>query len=234
MSSLNGLSVLVVGSSGVLGSAIARCLADEGVLLTLHARSATLSQPNSVPGALVYCDLRDPASAETLVTSALEAHGRLDGIVNAAGLVAFGPASQATTDATEALFAINATAPMSLLRAAHPSLLASAAAHREPFFVTLSGIVSESPTANMAAYSASKAALAAFGHAAARELRRDGVRLLDARPGHTETGLAARAVEGSPPQMPPGMDPAAVARRIVEAIIAGERDLPSGAFNSVP
>jgi hypothetical protein len=56
------------------------------------------------------------------------------------------------------------------------------------------------------------------------------VRLLDARPGHTETGLATRPVEGRAPSFPPGLDPDAVAARIVRAIVDGEKDLPSSAF----
>ncbi|QAV70057.1 SDR family oxidoreductase [Salinibacterium sp. UTAS2018] len=234
MMSLSGLSILVVGSSGGLGSAISRCLADEGARLTLHARSEASSTATAALGTSVYADLRDPAAAGALVAAALDAYGQLDGVVNAAGLVAFGPAALASVDTVDDLFAVNTAAPMSLLRAAHSALLESAAAQREPFFVTLSGIVSESPTANMAAYSASKAALAAFGQAAGRELRREGVRLLDARPGHTETGLATRPIHGEAPRMPQGMEPDYVARRIVDAIIQGEKDLPSGAFHTAP
>jgi len=82
----------------------------------------------------------------------------------------------------------------------------------------------------MAAYSASKAALAAFDQAAARELRRAGIRLIDARPPHTETGLAQRPVYGTAPRLPTGLDPDAVAARILAAIRDDETDLPSSAF----
>ncbi|MGV8857782.1 SDR family NAD(P)-dependent oxidoreductase [Rhodoglobus sp.] len=230
MTSLAGSSILVVGASGGLGSAIARILAAEGAILTLHGRSEEKVRARAVPGTFVKSDLRDSGSGVELISAALGAHGQLDGVINAAGVVAFGPASHADDETMDALFTVNALGPMRLLRAARPALLESAAAKRDPFFLTLSGIVSESPTANMAAYSASKAALAAFGQAAGRELRRDGIRLLDARPGHTETGLATRPVAGTAPTMPTGFDPADVARRIVDAIVAGEKDLPSGAF----
>jgi cyclic-di-GMP-binding biofilm dispersal mediator protein len=82
----------------------------------------------------------------------------------------------------------------------------------------------------MAAYSASKAAAWAAMQAAARELRRRGIDVIDARPPHTETGLAGRAIAGTAPRMPEGLAPAAVAERIVAAIAAGERDLPAEAF----
>jgi cyclic-di-GMP-binding biofilm dispersal mediator protein len=185
-----------------------------------------------MPGAVVAADLRDAGSSAALVGAALVAHGQLDGVINAAGVVAFGPASDTNSETMDALFAINTLAPMNLLRAARPSLLESAEAGREPFFLTISGIVSESPTANMASYSASKAALSAFGSAAGRELRREGIRVIDARPGHTETGLATRPIAGTAPAMPAGFTPVHVARRIVDAIISGEKDLPSGAFTT--
>ena len=96
--------------------------------------------------------------------------------------------------------------------------------------VNVSAVVAEQPTAGMAAYSASKAALAAFDAAAGRELRRARIRLLDARPPHTETGLASHPVAGTAPTLPRGLDPAAVAARIVAAVENGERDLPAHAF----
>jgi short-subunit dehydrogenase len=232
MTSLAGSSILVVGASGGLGSAIARILAEEGALLTLHGRSEEKLRALGIPGAIVCSDLLDADSGANLVATALVAHGKLDGVINAAGVVAFGPSADTTDETTNTLFTVNAFGPMNLLREARPALLESAAANRDPFFVTLSGIVSESPTANMAAYSASKSALAAFVQAASREVRRDGIRLLDARPGHTETGLASRPVAGAAPNMPTGFDPADVARRIVDAITSGEKDLPSGAFTA--
>ncbi|MHC5797198.1 SDR family NAD(P)-dependent oxidoreductase [Lacisediminihabitans sp. FW035] len=226
MTELSGAVVLVVGASGVLGGEISK---------RLEAAGATVVRAGRNPGHLggpdaFLADLTDETAAAALIAASLRAHDRLDGVVIAAGVVAFGPAS-AVTDATlDRLFETNALAPIRLIREAAAPLEASAAAGRKPFVVTLSGIVAESPTAGLAAYSASKAALAAFVQASARELRRVGIRLLDARPGHTETGLATRAIAGTAPAFPPGLDPAAVAERIVRAIVDEEKDLPSSAF----
>lgn len=232
MTSLAGSSILVVGATGGLGRQIAHILAAEGALLTLHGRTTERLAALGIDGARVTGDLRDAGTAADLVAAALNAHGRLDGVVNAAGVVAFGPMAEVSDDTIDTLMAVNAAAPMRLLRAAYPALIESSGNHRDPFVLTLSGVVSESPTANMAAYSASKAALAAFAKAAGREIRRDGIRFVDARPGHTETGLATRPIQGSAPRLPAGYSPADVARRVVDAIIAGERDLPSTAFAS--
>lgn len=54
--------------------------------------------------------------------------------------------------------------------------------------------------------------------------------MIDVRPPHTETGLADRAIAGTAPRLPTGLDPDAVAARIVQAIVDGETDLPSEAF----
>ena len=226
MTELSGAVVLVVGASGVLGAEIARLLEAKGSTVVRAGRNPDhLTGPDTV-----LADLTDEAAAATLVAAAVRAHDRLDGIVIAAGVVAFGPASEVTDETLRRLFEVNALGPIRLIREVAPHLVASATAGRKPFIVTLSGIVSESPTTGLAAYSASKAALAAFVQASSRELRRSGVRVLDARPGHTETGLATRAIAGTAPAFPPGLAPSAVAERIVRAIVDDEKDLPSSAF----
>ena len=230
MTTLPGSVVLVVGATGGLGREIARQLSAAGATLVLAGRDAARLDALGIPGTVVTGDLTDATAVDALVARAVLANGGLDGVVNAAGVVAFGPALRLEDAALAELFAVNTLAPIRLLRAAGDSLAASAAAGRQPFFVTLSGIVSETPTAGLAAYSASKAALAAFGQAVGRELRRSGIRVIDARPGHTETGLAARAISGTAPGFPAGLRPEAVAARIVAAIAAGERDLGSSAF----
>lgn len=226
MTELGGAVVLVVGASGVLGAEIARLLEAKGSTVVRAGRNPDrLSGPDTV-----LADLTDETAAAALVAAAVRAHDRLDGIVIAAGVVAFGPASEVTDDTLRGLFEVNALGPIRLIREVSPHLAASATAGRKPFIVTMSGIVSETPTAGLAAYSAAKAALAAFVQASSRELRRSGVRVVDARPGHTETGLATRAIAGTAPAFPTGLVPAAVAERIVRAIVDDEKDLPSSAF----
>jgi cyclic-di-GMP-binding biofilm dispersal mediator protein len=82
----------------------------------------------------------------------------------------------------------------------------------------------------MAAYVTSKTAHSTWLKALAMEARRDGIRILDARPGHTETGLATRAVAGVAPSFPSGMTAQHVVSVIVRAIEDGTKDLPSEAF----
>jgi cyclic-di-GMP-binding biofilm dispersal mediator protein len=223
MTQLVGSVVLVVGASGGLGSRIAQLLTAAGTTVVTSARLS------AAPGVLL-ADLRDRGAAASVVQKAVAAHGRLDGVVVAAGVVAFGAIEDLKDETVRELFETNAMAPVQLIRSALPALRKSAEEGREPFVVTLSGIVAETPTAGLAAYSASKASLHAFTVAASRELRRAGIRLVDARPGHVETRLSQHPIAGEAPAFPAGLDPDAVARRIVTAIAEGERDLPSSAF----
>lgn len=231
MSDIAGASILVAGASGGLGAPLTRQLAAEGALLTITSRDSQRLSDLGVDSVRVPADLRRAGVADRVVEQAVGAHGRLDGIVFAAGAVAFGPAAETPDDMLISLFTLNTLAPIRLLRAARPHLEASAHAGRAPFVVHISAVVAETPMPGMAAYSASKAALAAFDAAAARELRRSRIRLVDARPPHTETGLAGRPLYGAAPRLPTGLDPEAVAARIVMAIVNDETDLPSSAFS---
>jgi cyclic-di-GMP-binding biofilm dispersal mediator protein len=164
------------------------------------------------------------ADHEALRT-ALASVAPFDGVVNATGVVAFGNVVDLDDATLARLFAVNSIAPIVMLR--------ESAVHMNDggFFVNISGVVATQPVAGMAAYSASKAAAWAAMTAAGRELRRRRIDVIDARPGHTETGLATRPLAGVAPKMPEGLAPNVVAARIVAAITAGERDLPTEAFS---
>lgn len=230
MTDISGASIVVVGASGGLGSLIAKGLSDKGAHLTLVGRNATALSSLGIAGETIALDITDDQARKKLVSDVLALRGSIDGVVYAAGAVAFGPASELTPDTLDALWAVNTRAAILLLQEVTPALEASSQAGRQPFYVTLSGVVAEAPTAGLAAYSAVKSALHAHMAAASREMRRAGIRLLDARPGHTETDLSRHPLAGVAPAFPPGMSPQHVASRIVEAIVSDEKDLPSGAF----
>lgn len=232
MTDLTDRSVIVVGATGGLGHPIARALAAAGCRLTLVGRDAERVRAAGVAGLAVGADVRKPASAPLIVEAAQAEYGGIDGIVYAAGAVAFGAVDETPDEVMIDLFTLNALAPIRLLRAALPALRASAEAGREPFVAHISAVVAEQPQAGMAAYSASKAALMGYDAAAARELRREGIRLVDVRPPHTETGLAQRPLAGTAPRLPQGLEPQQVADRIVAALRDGEKDVPSSAFTA--
>jgi hypothetical protein len=68
--------------------------------------------------------------------------------------------------------------------------------------------------------------------ALAREVRSRGFSVIDLRPPHTETGLTERPLHGIAPRLPVGLDSVDVARRIVDAIEAGEREIAAASFAS--
>ena len=193
--------------------------------MTVSGRSADALAALDIDGAhAVVADLREPDAPRSIVAAAAERHGRLDGLVIAAGVVAFGALTEVDDDTVDDLLLVNFLAPLRLIRAALPVL------ERDGVILGISAVVAEKPMANMAAYSAAKAATAALFTAVRAEARRRKVRVVDVRPPHTETGLAGRAIAGDPPKLPVGLDPDDVAARIVEALLGTETDVPSTAF----
>ncbi len=227
MRNLSDAVVLVVGASGGLGRELSCCLAARGARLCLSSRSADRLQPVAAGGPLVIVgDLVDPQFPARAVAEARARFGRLDGVVNAAGVVAFGSLAD-TTDATlEALLAVNLLGPIRLMRA-------FATAGEGGFFVSLSGVVAESPVLGLGAYGASKAALSLATRVFAMEARRKRITVLDARPPHTETGLASRPLAGAAPRMPTGLPPGEVAERIVQGIEQEEREIAAAVFRPI-
>jgi NAD(P)-dependent dehydrogenase (short-subunit alcohol dehydrogenase family) len=224
--SLNGSVVVVVGASGVLGAAIAHLLAAKGCHVVAAGPHPDRLLAAAIPGAVVVeVDLRDAGAGDRLVSEVMSRFGRLDGVVNAAGIVGFGALTDTDDVAIEELFLTNVIGPLWLLRRVIPMLGSS-----KGFIVNISAVVAEQPLPGMASYAASKAALSAADRALARELRPLGIHVCDARPPHTETGLATRAVSGQAPKLPTGLDPAAVAARIVLAIEQNEREVGSDQF----
>jgi cyclic-di-GMP-binding biofilm dispersal mediator protein len=147
-----------------------------------------------------------------------------DIVINAMGVVAFGPIDTTSVDTVEELFLTNTFGHIFLMQASLQNMAQGSV------LVGISGVIAEQNLPGMSVYGASKAAARSFNQALGREARRSGVRVIDARPPHTETGLASRAIAGTPPKFPTGLDPVQVARRIVQAIADGETDLPSSAF----
>ena len=211
---------LVAGGTGGLGQLIVAELSSRGCTVVTCSRT-----PNSDPMHIV-ADLRSPEEAQSLITTVINKHGSLGIIVNAVGVVAFGEIISASIDTVEELFLTNTFGHIFLMQAALPHL------SKGSVLVGISGVIAEQNLPGMATYGASKAAVRSFNEALSREARRLGIRVIDARPPHTETGLAARAIEGVAPKFPQGLNPVSVAQRIVLAISSGEDDLPSSSFNS--
>jgi len=211
---------LVAGGTGGLGRLIAAELSARGCTVVTCSRRPSSDYQH------VVADLRSPEATQAVIKTVLAQHGSLDIVVNAMGIVAFGEILSTSVDAVEELFLTNTFGHIFLMQSALPVMA------KGSVLVGISGVIAEQNLPGMAAYGASKAAVRSFNEALSREARRLGVRVIDARPPHTETGLATRAIAGTAPNFPQGLSPISVAQRIVSAITAGEVDLPSSAFSN--
>jgi cyclic-di-GMP-binding biofilm dispersal mediator protein len=227
MTSLTNATVLVIGAAGGIGQSLCAALHAAGATVIGTTKDAgKLSSLESTTSSQRVLDLADGDSIAAFLDDIEAEDVALTGIIVAAGVVGFGNAVDVPAAGFDRMMAINATGPIHVLSALSPIVGKSG----DGFVVTLSGMIAETPMAGLSAYSASKAALHAFSVAAGREFRRIGVRFVDARPGHTESGLATRALFGEAPNFGAGLTTDAVAARIVAAIVNDEKDLPSAAF----
>jgi cyclic-di-GMP-binding biofilm dispersal mediator protein len=217
---LDGARILVFGASGGLGGPIVEQLAQAGARLTVSGRSLESAEQHTV-----NADLTLPDSARSVVAEAVEHHGGLDGIVIAAGVVAFGPVTEVDDDTVDELLLLNYLAPLRIMREALTTL------DQGGFVLNISAVVADKPMPNMGAYSASKAAASALLKSVRTEARKSKIRIVDVRPPHTETGLATRPIAGQAPKLPQGLTPEAVAARIVAAITDDETDVGADQFS---
>lgn len=212
---------LITGATGALGSLLARGLVARGAAVGLLGRDVgrleALADELDAPSATF--DACEPSSWRPAVDAVAAALGGLDGCVVAHGVPAFGDADATTDDVARRLMDVNAVSAFALLRAARDHI------EEEGALIAISAIVSDFPTAGMAAYSASKAALSAYLEALRRELRRAGITVLDARLPHLDTSFADRALAGEPPKMPPPFPAADAVAAILDAIESGTREL---------
>jgi short-subunit dehydrogenase len=231
--SLDGAVVAVVGASGGLGTPIVVELKRRNctVLLVgphtdrLAATASTIGFTDPQTFGVVEADLRDTRCGDAIATAATDSFGRLDGVINAAGLVGFGSLLDMDDVTIEELFLVNVLGPLWMIKRVAPLL-----SQAKGFIANISAVVAESPMANMAAYSATKGALTAADAALSRELRRIGITVCDIRPPHTETALSHHPISGVAPKLPQGLAPEHVAEVTINAILSGLVEVPSTAF----
>ncbi len=216
-----GKRFLVIGGSGVLGSEICRQLIANGTVVTLCARTES-----KIPDDLLELShsTADIGSRDSLLLAINEIGGMFDGIINAAGVVAFGPIGEVPEEVVAELFRTNATGTVNVLS------MGAAFVNEGGVIASLTGVAADVSVLGMSAYCASKSAAHSAMAVAAREFRSKKINVLDIRAPHTETGLVERALFGVAPKMPQGLEPSFVASRILSAIASGEKDLPADAF----
>ena len=186
--------VIITGASSGIGEATALRLGRAGMTVVLAARraaelSAVAARVAAGPGGgravPVPTDVRDPAGVAALVDRALAETGRIDGLVNNAGVG--GPASVLADDAAvDAMVAVNLRAPIRLMRAVVPVMTAQGSGS----IVNIGSVAGE--VGVNGTYSATKFALRGMTDSVRRELAGTGVGVTLIEPGYIDTGFTDR------------------------------------------
>ncbi len=129
---LDGKAIIVTGAASGIGAAIAALLAQEGVggLILVDRQGdamRSLASTLTVETEVVMADLEDPSAPATIAAAAKARFGRIDGLVNAAGLTTRGSVASGTVEVWDRLFAVNARAAFFLMQAAVADMTARTA-----------------------------------------------------------------------------------------------------------
>ena len=182
-----GKVALVTGGRGGIGQAIARRLRDEG------ARVLTVQRGADAEFECVAADFADPRSAAAAVTEVVQRAGRLDVLVNNAGVMEQASVEAMPLEAFERTLAINLTTPFMLIKAALPHLRKV-----QGCIVNVGSIEGIGCNPQHAAYSASKAGLHGLTRAVAVDHSVEGIRCNAVAPGWIDTELNVDFVNAQP------------------------------------
>jgi 3-oxoacyl-[acyl-carrier protein] reductase len=191
---LNGRTALVTGSTSGIGRAIAQRLAAEGARVAVSGRDAARGAEAvaALGGDAVFvpADLSTAEGARDLAARATAAlGGRIDVLVNNAGVYPSGPTADLGDEDVEALLAVNIRAPHALVAAIAPAM----AARGEGAIVNVGSWISRVGLGGGALYSATKAAIEQLSRSWAAEYGAAGVRVNAVSPGVTSTEGTAGA-----------------------------------------
>jgi NAD(P)-dependent dehydrogenase (short-subunit alcohol dehydrogenase family) len=172
--------VLITGASGGLGTAVTKAFLECGATVAGSARRLDPDAPfHAYPA-----DLLDAGQAQELADRVVKEHGRLDALVHLAGGFAGGKPVQDSDDALwDRMLGLNLRAALHIFRAAIPHMRAA----RRGRIVAIASRAAVEPAANVAAYSASKAALVSLVKTVALENRDAGITANSILPGTIDT-----------------------------------------------
>jgi NAD(P)-dependent dehydrogenase (short-subunit alcohol dehydrogenase family) len=188
-----GRVVLVTGAAGGIGSAVARRFHASGwrVLLTDHSAAALAAVAQALDAAPAHvADLRIAAACRGTIAWALATAGRLDALINVAGVWREGPTEQATEEEFDLVFGVNVKGLYFMSAAAIPALTATAG-----LIVNLSSDAGLQGNTGAALYCASKGAVSLFTKALALELAPVGIRVNAVCPGDVASPMLAFQAE---------------------------------------
>ncbi|MEU7858448.1 oxidoreductase [Nonomuraea sp. NPDC049141] len=220
---------LVTGASSGIGKAAALALIEAGFDVVGTSRDTSRVTPLD---GVTFVDL-DVAGDESVIAAVrqvIERFGRIDLLVNNAGMGAIGAVEESTVAQAQDLFNVNVFGVMRMTKAVLPHMRAQGRGR----IINLSSVVGFLPSPYMAAYAASKHAIEGYSESLDHEVREHGVRALLVEPAYTSTGFEANSPRPDAPlqvyadqrrafdrmmqtAIKDGDDPAIVAKVIVEA-----------------
>lgn len=198
---LHGTVALVTGASSGIGEATARALAAQGATVGLVARrrDRLKALAEDIGTAVAFpADLTVRGEAERLVERTVTQLGRLDTLVNAAGVMLVGPALDAPSEEWQRNVDLNVSALLRLTHAALPHLVAAAeqSARGVADLVNVSSVAGRQAIGGAAVYSMTKFGVTAFSEALRQELATRHVRVSSVEPGAVATELTNHIRDG--------------------------------------
>ena len=197
--SLAGQVVVVTGGSRGIGAATARAAAGVGAAIAIGYRedaNAASSVVESIRGTggvaeAFRADVSDPAEANQLITSVEGSFGKIDGLVNNAGIMPLSPLVEMSDDEWDAVLRTNLYGPFYCSRAALPGMVQRGRGS----IVMISSRPGQIGWPELAHYSAAKAGLLGLTKSMAREYGPQGVRVNAVAPGFTITDMTRDIVD---------------------------------------
>ena len=190
MFDLTGMTALVTGASGGIGSAIAQALAEQGARLAVSGSNADKLEAfrASLGGDHVAlpCDLSDGAAVDALVPAAVDAlGGKLDILVNNAGVTRDNLVMRMKDDEWNLVIRVNLEAAFRLARAAARPMMKA----RHGRIISITSVVGATGNPGQANYAASKAGLVGMSKALAQELASRGITVNCVAPGFIRSAM---------------------------------------------
>ncbi|KQN74659.1 oxidoreductase [Devosia sp. Leaf64] len=231
MTTTNRGVAIVTGASSGIGFSSSKFLRDAGYKVFGTSRRPPASTADGIM--TLALDVTDDHSVATLVDRVMTEAGRIDVVVNNAGVGLLGAAEESSTAQAQALFDVNVFGVMRLTRAVLPIMRSQ----RQGRIVNVSSVLGLIPAPFSAIYASTKHAVEGYSESLDHELRPFGVRVVVVEPAYTQTAFdenlikpdslleiydAARAGAGeiSRKAVENGDDPQVVAKTIVEASTA--------------
>jgi len=183
MNKTNPGVALVTGASSGIGYATAKALQKAGFRVFGTSRRAAAERSDGVT--MLICDVTDDASVAKLVDDVLAEAGRIDLLVNNAGIGLVGGAEESSTAQAQALFDVNVFGVLRVTNAVLPTMRRQAQGR----IINMSSILGLIPSPYNAIYSASKHAIEGYSESLDHELRTWGIRVALVEPAYTNTAF---------------------------------------------